>query len=186
MVHDTVQNRRALKQHLLVLRCQAGDEQAFARLYDRYHRDTFRYLTGLLDKQTAEDVQQVVWLTVYQKIATLSHPGRFKIWLYQITRNRAIDFLRKEQRQTELFAALDEDEGNASIQASDDKWLAGQSLDLETAMRTLSTAHREVLMLRFWEGMPYAEIALIVGCSIGTVRSRIHHAKLKLKNTLEQ
>ena len=102
MAHDRVRDGEAVRQHLLVLRCQAGDERAFSELYDLFNRRTLRYLQGLLDKQAAEDVQQEVWVTVFRKIAMLANPSRFRTWLYQVTRHRAIDFLRRETRQSDL------------------------------------------------------------------------------------
>jgi len=88
MVRHSVQEAEALRQYLLVLRCQAGDEQAFAALYNEFNPRTLRYLRGLLDTQGAQDVHQEVWLTVFQKIATLANPRGFRTWLYQVTRQR--------------------------------------------------------------------------------------------------
>ncbi|MFQ5572163.1 MAG: RNA polymerase sigma factor [Rhodothermales bacterium] len=184
MAHNGVQDD-PLRRHLLVLRCQAGDEQAFSELYDRFHRRTLRYLQGLLDEQAAQDVQQEVWLTVFQKIAMLANPNGFRTWLYRTTRHRAIDFLRREKRQSDLLKAVEDDLADVSIRLVDEPLPPPGSPYLDAAMARLSSTHRDVLILRFWEGMSYAEIALIVGCSIGTVRSRIHHAKRNIKNALE-
>ena len=185
MAHNRVQEGKALRQHLLVLRCQAGDERAFAQLYDQFHARTLRYLQGLLDHPSAADVQQEVWLTVYQKMAHLANPRGFRTWLYQVTRNRAIDFIRREKRQSDLLKAVEEDYAERAVHRVEEPAFSMGHPHLKAAMARLSAAHRDVLILRFWEEMSYAEIALVVGCSVGTVRSRIHHAKLKLKDALE-
>ncbi len=185
MAHDRVRDGEAVRQHLLVLRSQVGDERAFSELYDLFNRRTLRYLQGLLDKQAAEDVQQEVWLTVFRKIAMLANPSRFRTWLYQVTRHRAIDFLRRETRQSDLLKAVEEEGADGSVTLVDEPLPSRGSAHLEAAMARLSPAHRDVLILRFWEEMSYTEIALIVGCSIGTVRSRIHHAKRNVKDALE-
>ena len=184
MAHDGVRDSEALRQHLLVLRCQAGDERAFAALYSQFHHRTLRYLQGLLDAQAAEDVQQEVWLTVYQKIAGLANPKGFRTWLYQVTRHRAIDSLRRAKRQSDLLKAAEEEAVERATALPEEPLPEPESPQLKWAMAKLSSAHRDVLILRFWEGMSYAEIALIVGCSIGTVRSRLHHAKHNLKEIL--
>ena len=185
MAHNAVREGDALRQYLLVLRCQAGDDGAFSELYNRFNRRTLHYLQGLLESQAAEDVQQEVWLTVFQKIAMLANPSRFRTWLYQVTRHRAIDFLRRETRHSDLLKAVEEEGADGSISLVDEPLPSRGSPYLEAAMARLSPAHRDVLILRFWEEMSYTEIALIVGCSIGTVRSRIHHAKRNVKDALE-
>ena len=176
----------SLRQHLLVLRCQAGDEHAFAQLYDRFSGRTLRYLKGLLDESVAEDVQQEVWLTVFRRIGELVNPHRFKTWLYRTTRHRAIDFLRREKRELNLLQANAGD--IAELFEGSVKWTVETSAHpgLDAALASLSPAHREVLILRFWEEMSYTGIGLIVGCSVGTVRSRLHHAKRNLNKALEE
>jgi len=181
---ERVHDAEALRLHLLVLRCQAGDEQAFAALYRAFNPRTLRYLRGLLDTRSAEDVHQEVWLTVYQKIATLANPRGFRTWLYQVTRHRAIDFLRREKRQSDLLQTVEEDGVDEAVHPTDDPLPSTVSPHVQAALDRLSPAHRDVLILQFWEEMSYAEIALVVGCSVGTVRSRLHHAKRNIRDVL--
>ena len=169
--------------HLLVLRCQAGDERAFAQLMERFGKRTLSYLRGLVGED-ADDVQQQVWLTVYRSISTLSNPRAFRTWLFRTTRHRALDFLRKQKREQELtddaaaeFVELIEAAGESSI-GLDAAELAG-------ALAALPPAQREVVLLRYQDELSYAEVALVVGCSIGTVRSRLHHAKRKLHDFMQ-
>jgi RNA polymerase sigma-70 factor (ECF subfamily) len=168
-----------LKEYLLVLRCQSGDEAAFTELFERFHQRTLRYLEGLLGTNAAPDAQQEVWLSVFQGVSKLANPGAFRTWLYQITRFQAIDIIRKEKRQSELLAEFrNEFEGVfEGMEYSLDRW---DQKSLESALAQLSSVHYEVLFLRFWEEMSYVDIALISGCSVGTVRSRLHHAKKRL------
>ncbi len=180
-----------LREALLVLRCQAGDDGAFSDLFDRFSHRSLRYLEGLLGSDAAADAQQEVWLTVYRGISRLTNPGAFRTWLYQITRHRAIDVLRKEKRESELLAAvMNEDPVSWKEPANSLEEPANSLLEswdrrsLEAGLAQLSTPHREVLLLRFWEEMSYGDIALISGCSVGTVRSRLHHAKRRLRDAL--
>lgn len=184
MVTDRSTARGAIRDYLLVLRCQAGDEKAFRDLFERYGHRTLRYLKGLVDDHSAEDVQQEVWLTVYRKIGELANPRAFRTWLFMTARHRAIDFLRREERHLELLEAAARENGFGFDEAVEVMVIQAEDPSLAAAMAKLSPAHQDVLRLRFWERMAYGEIALVVGCSIGTVRSRIHHAKRQLRHAL--
>src|SRR5688500_6153674 len=174
----------SLSLHLLVLRCQAGDERAFARLMDQFSQKTLGYLRGLVGDD-ADDVHQDVWLSVYRGIGGLANPGAFRTWLFQTTRHRAVDFLRRQKREREL---LDEVAGELAVDAADVDDGAGlggvDGAILDTALLGISPPQREVLLLRYRDDLSYNEIALVVGCPIGTVRTRLHHAKRRLQELL--
>jgi RNA polymerase sigma-70 factor (ECF subfamily) len=167
---------------LQVLRCQAGDEEAFAALHETFSGRTKRYLRGVLGDALADDVQQDVWFTVYRRIAELENPAGFRTWLYRVTRHRAIDALRRERRRPDLLAESPDDLDTRV--SGDDSPLDRDAF--EPLLERLSESHREVLVLRFWEDMSYGDIALVVGCSVGTIRSRLHHAKAQVRGMLEQ
>jgi RNA polymerase sigma-70 factor (ECF subfamily) len=168
--------------HLLVLRCQAGDERAFNQLLDSFGNRTLRYLRGLVG-DAADDVQQEVWLAVYLRIRHLSNPRAFRTRLFRTTRHRAIDYLRTQKRE-ELFVDMALDVSDVSVPADDSDSALGE-VDLDAAMALLPPAQREVLLLHYRDDLSYGEIALVVGCSIGTVRSRLHHAKRKVREHYE-
>jgi RNA polymerase sigma factor (sigma-70 family) len=130
-----------MRLHLLVLRCQAGDHQAFADLHREFSARTLRYLKGLMDEATAEDVQQDVWLTVFRKAAELTNPGGFRTWLYRVTRHRAIDVLRRERRRSEWLTGGDADLTDTAANRSDDTPFL-----LET--EALATASLQEIQLR--------------------------------------
>ena len=169
---------------LLVLRCQAGDEGAFARLMQDFGPRTLRYLRGLVGDD-ADDVFQEVWLTVYRSIATLARPHAFRTWLFSTTRRRAIDQLRRQRRERALLADSNDDVALLPDTGSDVTIDLDRG-DVELALATLPPTQREVLELRYRDGMSYAEIAVIVGRPVGTVRTRIHHGKRKLRESLER
>ncbi len=117
-VEQRSSTRFEMRLHLLVLRCQAGDEPAFGQLLDWFGERTMTYLEGLVGKDDAEDVHQEVWLAVYRGIRTLHNPRAFRTWLFRATRHHAIDFLRRykrEQRLLELAAV----EAQVSIQVDE-------------------------------------------------------------------
>ena len=168
--------------YVLVLRCQSGDDRAFADLMELFGQRTLAHLRGLLG-DAADDAQQDVWLTVYRRVRSLTHPGAFRTWLFQMTRHRAIDALRARKRERELVDDAGHDPD--TVAAPDDAVRLEES-GVAAALRELIPIHREVLVLRFQEDMSYGEIALVTGCSIGTVRSRLHMAKRRLRDAMRR
>ena len=160
-----------LRLQFLVLRCQAGDEDAFTTLFRRFGPRTLAYLRGLVGDD-ADDVQQEVWLSVYRHLASLANPGAFRTWLFQTTRHRAGDLLRRRKRG-ELVGA-DETGGTGGTDAMDDGEFDG--IELETIAAQLPSGQREVLLLRYGNDLSYGEIALVTGCPVGTVKSRLFAA----------
>lgn len=163
-----------------MLRCQAGDEDAFARLLERFGERTLGYLRGLVGDD-ADDLQQEVWLSVYKRVSGLADPAAFKTWLFRIARHRAIDFLRSRRREGTLFEDTDVD--SIEIPESDDD-ASPDLAALGTALMTIPAPQREALLLKYRDDLSYEEIAVVVGVPVGTVRTRIHHGKKKLAQLL--
>jgi RNA polymerase sigma-70 factor (ECF subfamily) len=171
-----------LIEQVLILRCQIGDKEAFAELIERNGRALRYFIDRLTDNsETAEDIYQDTWLTVVRRIYSLKHADAFPAWLYRIARNKAFEQLRRKK----VFISPDE---NTAIQngIEDDTFTAEDSAKIHTALEKLNPVHKEVLMLRFLEQMPYDQIAMVTGCNIGTVKSRIYYAKLALKKEMER
>jgi RNA polymerase sigma-70 factor (ECF subfamily) len=187
-----------LQLHLLVLRCQAGDERAFAQLLARFEKQTLGYVRGITgDAFSADDVQQEVWLAVYLGIGSLANPRAFRTWLFQTTRHRAIDFMRRRKREAELFdeESIDVVErgvgpagstGPPGESAADSPLESFDTEALAAGMAALAPAQREVLLLRYEQDLSYAEIALVTGSSVGTVRSRLFYGKERLQEAMKQ
>jgi RNA polymerase sigma-70 factor, ECF subfamily len=121
-----------------------------------------------------------VWLDVFRCVPRLSDPGAFRAWLYRIARDRAFGKLRKKRRES----SLDGEEPIAEA-AADDEFSAEDAAQIHAALDRIPAEQREVLVLRFLEEMSYDEIARVVGCQLGTVRSRIHYGKRALRRILE-
>lgn len=173
-----------LRLHLLVLGAQTGDERAFTRLHDWFGPRTLGYLHGLVGDD-AEDVQQEVWLSVYRNVGTLADPGAFRTWLFQTTRNRALDFLRRRRRETWLLEETASEMTLAGDRVDDADPPAMAGLDLAVIARELPPVQREVLLLRYGNDLRYGEIALVTGCSVGTVKSRLHGAHRRIQAILD-
>jgi RNA polymerase sigma-70 factor (ECF subfamily) len=171
--------------HLLVLRCQAGDERAFRHLFDSYSGRTLGYLRGLLG-DSADDVHQEVWLAVFRNLGGLANPAAFRSWLFRIARFRALDFLRGSKREAELVAEVPLDAVEVAESAEEPGLSDVEERALSTAIDSLPALQREALLLRYRNELSYEEIAVVTGTPIGTVRTRIHHGKRKLHDILER
>jgi RNA polymerase sigma-70 factor (ECF subfamily) len=167
-----------LYERLLVLRAQAGDDAALAELVERYSPRLRYFLRKLLSSADgAEDALQDVWLDVLRHLPRLSAPAALRAWLYRIARDRAFRRLRKAGREIQPL-----DEAQLANGALDDvAFSAEDAAQIHAALDRLSAPQREVLVLRFVEDMTYEEIARVIGCELGTVRSRLHYAKQALR-----
>jgi RNA polymerase sigma-70 factor (ECF subfamily) len=170
-----------LIEQVLLLRCQTGDRQAFAELIERYQQPLRYFISRLLDDtQMTEDIFQEIWLTVIKRIYTLRDLNAFAPWLYRIARNKVYEQLRKKRLLSELNEAL-----VTENDAQEDVFAPEDAVQVHRCLQRLRPEHKEVLMLRFLEQMSYDQIAQVVNCTIGTVRSRIHYAKRALKKEME-
>lgn len=164
----------------LVLRCQGGDANAFASLFQRFNGPLKYYLLRLLDgPDEVDDVLQTVWLKVLRGIKGLNQLDAFPPWLYRIARNEAYQHLRKERRWRDVEETL------PSPMEEEPEFDETDAAKVHDALKTLSPTHRDVLTLRFLESLTYEEIASVVGRQMGTVRSRIYYAKKALAQALE-
>jgi RNA polymerase sigma-70 factor, ECF subfamily len=169
---------------LLVLRCQVGDRGAFQELVRQCQPRISRYLHKLLPGETSvDDLIQEVWLDVLRSIGRLNDPAAFLPWLYRIAHNRAFEMLRRRQRRP--ATAIEElDAIETTTDESDFTFEDRQAV--HAAIDQLTPEHREVLLLRFMEDLSYEEIAKVTGTQLGTIRSRLHHAKRALRRILEK
>lgn len=170
-----------LYERVLVLRCQARDQAAFEEIVARYSPRLRYYLRKMLGGgPAAEDALQEVWLEVFCGITRLIEPGAFPAWVYRVARDRAFRDLRRRRSYFPLedFDLIDDVDDTEAFSAED----AGR---IHEALDALLPEHREVLVLRFIEDMCYEEIAGVVGCRLGTVRSRLHYAKRALRRVIE-
>jgi len=166
---------------ILVLRCQVGDTDAFEELFKQY-QPLLRYYIRRLDAKTdnIDDMLQDIWLSVYRKIEKLKEPRAFPVWVYRIARNKVFSGFRNKR----IFAPLPEERVLSEIKDEPDI-PTDRSEAIHKALTEIQPQHREVLTLCFLENMPYQAIAKIVGCSLGTVKSRIYYAKQSLRKVLE-
>jgi RNA polymerase sigma-70 factor (ECF subfamily) len=173
------------QERLWVRAAQNGDTEAFRRLLDVYDRRLLYFVRRFLpDAHQALDVMQDVWLTVFRRLSALRAPEAFRVWLYQIAHDKVVSLLRRHRREEEVYANLRNHQADA---VDDNHELIFDRAELvHQALEQLSPEHREVLLLRFLEGLSVEDIARAVGCGAGTVKSRLHYAKQALRQHVEK
>lgn len=174
-----------IQEYLLVLQAQEQDHGAFHKLVDRYERRLLYYIRRILGcDERALDVSQEVWLTVFRRIGSLRSPEAFRGWLYKIAHDRAVTFLRRQRRelavQEEALAYHEPSDPGDEIALLEQAELVHRALD------QISPAHCAVLALRFLENMTMEDIACVIGCNLGTTKSRLHYAKQALRRKIEE
>jgi RNA polymerase sigma-70 factor, ECF subfamily len=166
----------------LVMRAQAGDEDAFTRLAalqaDRAYAVAYRILR---DSTRAEDATQQALLTAWQRLRTLRDPDRFEAWFHRILVNRCRDELRRRRSW----------EGKLVLAGSSEEWEADSSVsvsdrdELERAFARLTAEQRAVVVLRHYLGWTTNEIADALAIPAGTVSSRLHYGIAALRAALD-
>ncbi|MBW4420124.1 MAG: sigma-70 family RNA polymerase sigma factor [Myxacorys californica WJT36-NPBG1] len=199
-VPQTPVQAEKLSNYDLVLQCQVGhrpEKAVFAELMRRYQSHVDKVLYHLApDWQDRADLAQEVWIRVYRNIPRLNEPVKFRGWLSRIATNLFYDELRKRKRTASplsLDAPLSLEDGEldweiASETPGPDEELSTREFydQLNDAIADLPEVFRTTIVLREIEGMAYEEIAEITGVSLGTVKSRIARARLRLQTQLQQ
>ncbi|MCP4601550.1 MAG: sigma-70 family RNA polymerase sigma factor [Proteobacteria bacterium] len=181
----------------LVRRCQANDATAFGELVERYQRKVFTIALGMVkNPEDAMDIAQDAFIKVHRYIGNFQGTSSFYTWLYRIVFNLCIDHLRRSGKHINLD--FDERIGNQDhlthgstvmanrLDTNPSKMLGRKELGvrISEAMDTLPPYHRTVIIMREIEGMSYSEMAKAMKVSKGTIMSRLHHARQKLKRAL--
>jgi RNA polymerase sigma-70 factor (ECF subfamily) len=165
---------------LLILRCQTGDPAALREVIGRYSPGLRLFIAKIGAADCCDDVLQETWFDVYRKLKSLQQPDAFAAWVYRIARDKVYRLRRRR-----LPAFVDHDVAQLPADVDED-FSQEESARVRIALDALAVEHREVLLLRFVESMSYEQIAEVINRPNGTVRSRIHYAKLALRAQLER
>jgi len=162
----------------------SGHEDAFPELYHRYSSDIYNYILRLVSKpNVAEDLLQEVFVAVWQGLDAFKQESSVKTWLFRISHNKTMSWMRTFYRNQEVDqdATIDAVDGLAPDMQTLLSWRAEM---VQEALNDLSANHRSVIELFYYHGLSYAEISEVIGCPIGTVKSRMSHAMKYLNGIL--
>jgi len=179
----------------LVARSQRGDHAAFEELVNRYRQKAFAMIYNMVrNEQDAWDLAQEAFVRAWKSLPKFKRDASFYTWFYRITTNVTIDWIRKRR-----VGADKEFDDRVAVQEADptsqllpkgsprpEEEMRRQEINerIQQAIATLSPEHRAVIQLKEIEQLQYNEIAEVMGCSIGTVMSRLFYARKKLQNLL--
>jgi RNA polymerase sigma-70 factor (ECF subfamily) len=177
----------------LLARARAGEAQAFCELAAQHDARLLQEACGLCrDQDTAEDLASETLVEAWRSIARYDQTCRFSTWLFSILLHRYQKHLRRARSRPVALAQLPAIEAEERRRIQENVPSSGpspaesaeqrESADrLRTAIETLPEKHRQIVLLRFFEDASLAEIAVLLGCSAGTVKSRLHYALEKLR-----
>ncbi|KAF0250317.1 MAG: ECF subfamily RNA polymerase sigma-24 factor [bacterium] len=170
----------------LIVAAQQGDISAFKQLYQSYRDKIYNLIFYLLGQtMLAEDVLQMVFIKAYQALPSFRFQGQFVSWLYRIAINECHDQQKRLAAYVPLETILGTGEELDLNLAPDKIHAQGQRQEIiQAALSQLSTNLREVVVLKYLEGLSYEEIALVLDCSTGTVASRLSRALTQLEKSL--
>ena len=180
---------------LLVADLLEGDTTALASIVEKYGKLAYRLAIQITkNHEDANDVMQETFLKVYESIGSFRKESAFETWLYRIIVNQALNLVKRRERRRESSFS-DENEIDLRFNLRESISYANSPHDdvekkelqkwVTQAVDSLSAKHRTVVILHEFEGLTHPQIATILNCSEGTVRSRLHYARRKLRNLLK-
>lgn len=182
---DIEQQLEQKEEALNVALAQQKNPLAFRALVELYDRRLLYFVRRLLgESEEVFDVVQSIWLQVHRSLHKLASPHAFRIWLYKIAHGQVVTVLRKQGSHNPL-AIVNEQTIDVPDQ-SQDLQLLENAEQVHVALQDLSVDHRRVLVLRFMEEMSVEEIAEVLACNVGTVKSRLHYAKEALRKRIQE
>jgi RNA polymerase sigma-70 factor, ECF subfamily len=161
---------------------RSGVGEMLGVLFERYHVPLFNFyvkLTG--DRPVSEDLVQEVFFRILKYRHSYRADTPFRAWMYQIARNARMDWLRKRRPEASW-----EPEMSPAVAPVDTAQQSQEALLLHSALMRISEDKREVLVLSRFQDLKYEEIAQLLGCEVGTVKTRVHRALQELRQVFHE
>ena len=184
-----------MSEEQLIRRAQQGDNGAFEELLLLHQKKVYNLCLRMsANPDDALDLSQEAFLRAWRSLGQYQFEASFSTWLFRLTSNICIDFLRRKKRrqETSLTESYDDSDEGAELSVPDAQPGPEQQamtnetkIELARAMEQLSPEHREILQLRVIEDLQYEQIADILGMRVGTVKSRLARARLALRKILK-
>jgi len=168
----------------LVATATAGVEGSFEELVRRYQRPISAYVYRMVgDYESALDLTQEIFIKVYGSLSRYRSEFKFSTWIYKIAHNSAVDHLRRNSgRERSLSNGIEGDQydlpiESGSLSPEQESERKERRLEIETVVRSLPTAYRELIVLRHSQDLTYEEIVEVTGLPLGTVKNRLFRAR---------
>jgi len=183
---DTLEIRPETSDLDLARMAASGNLAAFEMLYKRYHRRTFSLALRMTGSQAeAEDLTQEVFIQLFRKIGSFRGDSAFSTWLHRMTVNQVLMHFRKRSFKNEKTSDDGEmPEQTVSGTANPSRMAVIDRIALKNAINDLPKGYKSVFVLHDVEGFEHEEVARLLGISIGTSKSQLHKARLKLRHLL--
>ncbi len=165
-----------------------GNIAAFEVLYERYHRRTYSLCLRMTSSQTeAEDLTQEVFIQLFRKVGSFRGDSAFSTWLHRLTVNQVLMHFRRRSVKNERTTEEGEmPEQMVAGSANPNKMQVVDRIALKNAIAELPNGYRNVFLLHDVEGFEHEEVARMMGISVGTSKSQLHKARLKLRGLLKK
>lgn len=177
-----------LSDHALTIAAAGGDMEAFEQLYVRHNRRVYSVCLRMTQNSAeAEDLTQEAFIQLFRKVGSFRGESAFTTWLHRLTVNQVLMHFRKRSVKLERTT----EEGETPVQIvrgteNPDKMPVLDRISLERALKQLPPGYRSVFVLHDIEGHDHAEIAKIIGVAVGTSKSQLHKARMKLRRLLKK
>ncbi len=169
---------------VLMEELKAGNVKAFDLIIYRYEKSLLNYLYRWIGNfHQAEELCQEVFIRVYKSAMKFNSEQKFSPWLYRIANNLCIDTYRKDKNVKKVDIEDIDIVSPENVEDKVEKDDLGRRV--KKAVMSLPQDHRAVLILKHYQGLSYNEISEILGCPLGTVKSRMHYALIELKKALD-
>ena len=176
----------------IIRRVLDGDRNAFEELVLANQKNVYNLALKMTsDEEDALDISQEAFIKAYRQLSGFRGESRFSVWLYRLTYNLCIDFLRKKPREAAVSLTSRDDDDPRDVEIADFRYLPEDDVirretrkAITESIGELAPQHREILVMREITGMSYADISSVLKISAGTVKSRLSRARLSLAGIL--
>lgn len=174
-------------QILLLIRTPSRNEEGFRLLLQQYQERLYWHIRRMvIEHEDANDVLQNVLIKIYRSIHSFEGKAQLYTWLYRIATNETITFLNKKKKKT--IVSIEQEGLNLANTLKADDYFDGAHIQikLQQAIASLPEKQRLVFNMRYFEEMPYQEMAVILGTSVGALKASYHHAVKKIEHYIKE
>jgi RNA polymerase sigma-70 factor (ECF subfamily) len=185
---EAVFDAKEATDHVLTQKAASGDMQSFAELFERHNRRVYSLCLRMTQNQSeAEDLAQEVFVQLFRKIGSFRGESAFTTWLHRLTVNQVLMHFRKRKVRDEKTTE-DGETPDQVVTGTDNpnRMPVVDRIALDSAIAQLPPGYRAIFILHDVEGYEHEEIARMRGCSVGTSKSQLHKARMKLRRLLKQ